>query len=489
MVFSLTRFTGVHNPSIKAVTSSKRPFLNEWLFRNTQNNNIYGFTSALRRKRLFWKWFKDQPEVSSPVSIRVNDTIGEVEFLAPDGTSLGRNKGIQARKFWEENHVRERLKSIWFDALVTGEGFGWQGFLSPEQIRNKTMQFFENLDISTKERDGLLEMLTSKAIDEEQRVPRIFDHVASSTVDIVHDDVEVMNYTQTVGTHKETFLPSEILHFKFQDVDGKVHGHTPISSLHREILLLWFLKENMVSYIRNGGNPDKVFILPDEQANSPNHQLLMDLLTDFNAIENRNGNLALTGNIDVKDLNNRMRDLEYKELALYVTSNIAYALQIPVTRIPYMIGKSQSGGDSGGISDSGYWAMIEADQRKIEDILNTQMFSRMGVRVRFRKRYKLDELRETQALSMRADAVGKIQGLYRQYGKQLSMSKLNSMMDFMETDIEDAQMQLPEQITEQRNQQVLSNNELAGNQERRNARRQEQMNSANSVMNNPGRES
>ena len=156
--------------------------------------------------------------------------------------------------------------------------------------------------------------------------------------------------------------------------------------------------------------------------------------------------------------------MDYKELALYVTSNIAYALQIPVSRIPYMIGKAQSAGDAGGLAESGYWSMIEADQRKIENLLNTQMFESMGWIVRFRKQHKIDDLRETQAMTMKADAIVKLQSIFKVYKKKLTEKKIINLMDINDDDVEEMteeEMMSPFEETGLRNQNMLNNQALA----------------------------
>lgn len=464
-------------------------FLNPSRSRFSSRSNNISQVSLLEGKRRFWRWFKDQPELSSPVSIRVNDTIQSVEFYKPDGSALGRNKMLEAQRFWEENFMDERLKSIWFDAIGTGEGFGWKGFVSMEQLKEvlDTVALKNKSRYNTKE---LYNRLFLKSMDEDLRSPRVFDYVPSSTVLVDADTHDVTGYTQYVGNQKVEFDTKEIVHFMFQRLDGKAAGHTPVIGLRREMILLWFIKENMLGYVRNGGLPNKIFTLPKEQANSENHKLIESILIDYNAVENRNGNLVLTGEVDVQDMNEKLRDLEYKDLALWVTSNIAYALQIPVTRIPYLIGTSSTGGDGGGLADSGYWSMIEADQKKIENLMNTQVFKDMGFIMRFRKRYKLDDLRETQALTMRADGITKIQSILLGFGKRLTPGKVLSMMDMNHSDVEDLSpedMMNPMEKSGLMNQNMLNNIQMEGdNMVKRDGKRTEQVNNPSGGANKPG---
>ncbi len=478
----------------KKAERGSHPLLNELLISPTQDprSSSRGLSTNLNRKKKFWQWYRDQPELSSPVSIRVNDTIQPVEFFKPDGTALGRNKMLEARRFWSGNFMDERLKSIWFDAIGTGEGFGWKGRVSIEQLKESVeiVSKKNSHGMSTKESGALFNELYLKAMDEDLRKSRVFDYVASSTMLVNNDKKEVLGFTQWVGNDKVEYKVDEIVHFMFQRADGKVSGHTPISTLNREMILLHFIKENMLGYVRNGGLPNKIFTMPEEESGSVNHTRVTQILSDYNAVENRNGNLVLTGKVNVEDMNQKLRDLEYKDLALWVTSNIAYAIQVPATRIPYLIGSASSGGDSGGVADAGYWSMVESDQAKIENLMNTQVLEPLGFIMRFRKRYKLDDLRETQALTMRADGITKVQGIFSGFGKRLTTGKILSMMDMGEADVEDipeADLMNGFERTGLMNQNMLNNVQMEGSdQARRDGDRTQQFNSPSGGANKPG---
>jgi hypothetical protein len=440
-----------------AVQHASRPLINAHTYGQWKRKN-QGMTMTSTRKKLFWEWFRSRPELNSPVFIRVNDTISEVEFVAPDGSPLGRNKRIEAENWYEMNMIDERLKSIWSDSIMTGSGFGWKGKISQGQLKELIKNYFSSMNIKSKE---LIEH-SLKAMDEDLRKPRIFDYVASSTMEIIHDEVEVLGFEQTVGTNVVRYTPEEIVHFAFSRLDGRVEGYTPIASLGPEMDLLWFIKENMKAYMRNQGLPRKVFSFPDEMANSKNHQHLIEQLETYGAVENRHGNLVLTGKVDVLDLEEKMRDMEYETLALLITSNIAYALHMPVSRIPYLIGKAQSAGDAGGLADSGYWSLIESDRRKIENLMYFQVTKPMGFRMRFKRKTTVENLREVQNWSMKADAVTKVDSVLAKFGKKLKDEKLFSLLGLQMEDVEKAPEQAMNGIekTGLRNQNMLNNQDL-----------------------------
>ena len=445
------------------IQSKQTPLLNSAYSTTTAHRGNISQSQTMRKKMQLMDWFKNRPELSSPITARVNDTIKEVDFLAPDGSPLGRNKRKQAEKFWTDNFANERLKSVWAEALVTGEAFAWKGKLKKAQVTstvNRTVDSIgKEVGINLKEMKSLM---YKKIMDEEDKITRVFDYVASSTVEVLHSEKEITGYVQSVNAKSEKFTKEEIIHFKFMDIDGKINGYSPVEGLATELILIWFIKENMMAYMRNNGVPKKIFTLTEEIANSPNHEQVKQQLETFGAIQSRHGNLVLTGKVDVKDLEEKLKDLEYENLALYVTSNIAYAFQIPVSRIPYMIGKAQSGGDAGGLAESGYWSMIEGDRLKIENLLNSQMLKPMGFIIRFKKSHKIDDLRETQAMSMKSDAITKVNTIFGVSGKRLTDKKILSLMDMGEDDLQDL---TPEEKAKADPKSGLMNQNLMNNQE------------------------
>jgi len=480
MSLSLTKTFKVKNST---------PYLNTRIssgsFKRSSNN--ISATQKIRQKKQLVEWFKTRPELNSPVLARVNDTIRDINFFKPDGKPLGATTRKRAEKWWRDNFMDDRLKSIWTDAIITGEGFGWKGKPSKSQLKTVIDEVVSS-NINTKDLDfdvkSLKKELLSKAMDEDSKIVRVFDYIASSTMEVEHTNTSITCYVQQVATNKQTFNVEEVIRFPFTNINGEVNGYTPILSLASELILIWFIKENMLAYMRNNGVPKKVFTLLEENANSANHKYLIEQLSDLGAVQNRHGNLVLTGKIDVKDLEEKIKDMDYKELALYVTSNIAYALQIPVSRIPYMIGKAQSAGDAGGLAEAGYWSMIGSDQRKIENLLNTQMFERMGWVVKFKKEQKIDDLRETQAMSMKADAITKIQSIFGLFGKKLTINKVIDLMDLSEDDVSDLTPEEKEgglEKTGLNNQNLLNNQELIrGTPAAKKAER-----SKNAAVNNP----
>lgn len=405
-----------------------RPLLNTLPYNVTNNPSTIRSPGFQYKK--FWQWFKARPELVAVINVLTTDIIGDrPEFVGTDGKPLGRNKFLQAQRFWRENRVKESVKAILYDMFVTGDGYGWIGKLSADDRAQKAKEIADIFTMKHKLPNSKTSELAIKiAQDEDLKAPKKFDYVASSTVQIENSYQEILSYWQNVSGKTRRFAPHEIIHFRLNTLDGMVQGFSPMEALIAEIMLIYFVKENMLAFMRNGGSPSKVFVLPDELSNSDNHQFLVETLQRYNVVENRNGNLVFTGNVDIKDLASTPKDMEYKEMALYLTSNIAFAFSIPVTRIPYLVGDSATGGDSGGIAESGYWNMISEKQDQIEDLLNLQLFEGLGWNIKLNRKYKQDEVREAQTASMSADTVQKKQAIYKSIGLAMKDGRVAELL-------------------------------------------------------------
>lgn len=417
---------------------SKRPFIND--IPNVTSVTRYSALNA--NYRLFWKRFRESPELVAVLSTIIIDILGDrPKWTAIDGGPLGRNKRLEAIRFWRSNRGKENIAGMLFDKLLTGDGYIWKG--TPEEkekvraIRKvlKERYGFNLNDVKMKE-------LISETMDEDYNVATRMQYVASSTMEILTDDHDVLGYKQTVRGGTTKFSTQEMIHFRHMALNGYVRGFTPVEALTSELILLTLVKGNMLAYMQNGGSPDLAFVLPKEMANSKNHQYMVDVLQKFKGVPNMHGNLVLTGEVGIEQLSGTPKDMEYKDLALYIASNIAFVYGLPVTRIPYLIGQSATKGDNGGISDSGYWNRISYQQDDLEDLLNSQLFEPMGWHIEFPRRYKQDEVREAQTASMNADTVQKMQTILAASGKQLKVEKVVQLLDLAEDDLEELDLTL-----------------------------------------------
>lgn len=435
-----------------------RPMLNEIPF-TQRNGSIRAMNGPQLKKKAFVDWFMTRPELCSPVTIRVNDTITEVDFYDLDGSPLGRNKLLQARKFWDGNQMYKRLKSWQFDRVMTGSGFLWKGSAINQRSVKKEAYIKQLKEISTRTAkqalggiqtravEELSDKLFLRAMDEDLRKVRIVDYIASSTMVIEHDGYDVINYVQVSNVKTEEFSPEEIIHTPFMDINGKVDGFTPVMSLGWEMVMLWAIKENMLSYFRNGAVTGKMIIMPEEIATSENFKWLKTELMNNGILENRHGHLLLTGKVEVENLEDGLKDMDFENLFMHIKSNVANAILVPLSRLGDYQSKG-GGSDAGGLADSGYWSGIESDQRVIEMDLNSQLFNELGFSIRFKKPYKIDEVREAQAANQNIAFILQANtGLANSYQKRIKIESYLNLIsgNSREVSVDDVE-DLPEEI-------------------------------------------
>lgn len=450
MVIAFSNFVAP-SPSVN-VNGERRPIFNDIPFTVDGTNSRLGGPQS--NYRLFWQQFKSSPELVATLSVPITDVLGDRPiFTNVDGTPAGRNKQLRAQKFWRDNRMKESTKAGLYDGFVTGDGYWWLGRMTSDERLKHVSDLVKRIGnfLNTKEQNKLI---LKASQDEDLKAPKKFDYVASATMAIRHTNTEILGYTQNVGGQFAKFNVEEIIHYRYLTLDGKVNGFAPAEALSSEIWLLWYIKQNMVSFFRNGGAPSKMFVLPDEISGSPNHKFLVQTLQRYQMVQNRNGNLVFTGNVDMNDLAANPKDMEYKELALYAASNIAFAYGIPVTRIPYLVGTSANKGDSGGLAESGYWNRISEIQDEVEDLLNGQLFEEMGVHIHFNRKYKQDEVRESQTSNMNADTITKYQSIFNSKGKKLSAKFMSEFLNIPLDEIEE--------MTEEDKQSMMTNNGLMG---------------------------
>lgn len=451
MVLPVTNFLSSSKPK------RKRPAYRDSFFSSSRFNSLGGTYSHAKQ----WRFFKQSPELYGVVSVPITDIMGDrPSFVRPDGSKLGPKLQNKAERLWKGNRMKETMRAILFDMFVTGDGYGWKGRLSDKERASYAKELADSFSPMLKTKEQYNSLVLKAMQDEVLKEPKKFDYVASSTVQIISDHFDVQAYRQISAGIQQDFTPEEIIHFRYETLDGSVQGYSPLESLFKEVLLLMYVKGNMQTYMENGGQPDKLYILKDSKPGSPAYERFRESLKTFNTPTGNHGSLLASGEVDVQDVSAHMSDLQFKELALWAASNIALAYHIPVNRIPYLVGESATKGDSGGLSDAGYWNMISERQDQVEDLMNSQFFSDLNFEIRLPRGYKQDEVRDAQTFSMNAQTVKELQSIYRSQGKQLTTSKINQLLNIAEHDIQplpESELMSPEQRTGQQNQNLLNN--------------------------------
>lgn len=347
------------------------------------------------------RWARRSPQIMGFLNVIATDILSDsIEFNPLKEGESGRNKRLKAKAFWEANKGVDVAEEMIYDLLLLGIGYNWLGTINDVQLKEFCQTVAREIlpGKETKE----LEMKAQKMFeiiktDKADKLAKKLRHIAASTVSLQTDGYQIRSVTQRVGVSIQVYDPDEVLMFRLMPLDGKVYPYPPMESLLAEIYLLWLITQNYISFFENGGKPDNVFILPKELAGSKNHAYLIDTLTKYKKIQNKHGNLVFTGDLSIEQLSKVEHEMENKELGLYIVGVLAMFYGVPVGRIPFLVGKAASGGDAGGLADSGYWRKISVWQSKLEAEYNYKLWNPFfGVSMKFSRGYLQDEVRETQ---------------------------------------------------------------------------------------------
>ena len=384
--------------SRSASTSRGAPLLNS-LF--TEQFSRYANISTNTGYKTYMAWARKSPQLMGFINILATDILSDdIEFFPLNRNDSGRNKVKQSQKFWNENEGLEVIEEMLYDFFITGIGYNWIGAIDEKSVKEYCLAIAKKIYPTYEKKELEIKadrMYDTARLSKELNLAKKLRYVASSTMSINADRHKVTGYSQTVGGNAVKFNVDEIIPFKLMPLDGKIYPFPPMEALLAEVYLIWLISQNYVSFFENGGKPDNVFILPKELAGSKNHEYLIETLKKYKKIQNKHGNLVFTGDLSVEQLQKAEQQMENKELSLYIISVFAQFYGVPVSRIPFLVGKSATGGDSGGLADSGYWRKISVWQSKIETPLNNRLWNPyFGTQMKFGRGYLQDDVRETQ---------------------------------------------------------------------------------------------
>ncbi|MHA1690030.1 MAG: phage portal protein [Candidatus Heimdallarchaeaceae archaeon] len=372
------------------------PMLNSLFVERFSEFNPYSKDTTFKG---FMKWARKSPAMMGFLGVIATDMLSDQIDFKPFDDESDVSKALEAKAFWSLNKGLEVAEETLYDLFVTGVGYNWKGKLNELQMKEHFKDSLGELNnkLEGKElefkAEEMISLLKSKSPD---KLVKKLRHVASSTMSINSDKYDITGYVQRVGGHTEKFDVDDIIEFRLMPFDGKIYPFPPMECIMAEVYLLWLITQNYVSFFENGGKPDNVFILPKEIAGSKNHEYLIDTLRKYKKIQNKHGNLVFTGDLTVEKMSAVEDQMENKDLGLYLVSVIAMMYGIPVSRLPFLIGKAATSGDSGGLADSGYWRKISVWQSKMEEGYNRELWiPYFGVEMKFKRGYLQDEVRES----------------------------------------------------------------------------------------------
>lgn len=464
------------------------PFQKHLPMINSLTNSLYSYLSEygqVRKKKELMAWYKRIPELTGLTNKVAKDIVGKYHFEAVGkDASTGRNRLLKANRFAAEVALRKTMLSHVVDMLVTGDGFGWIGKMSKSNLKElvdarlsevRKIGKLEKKSLSSAIMDSLMPMLECKienniedltSIDEDLLRPRKYRSIASSTMEIVFDQYDIQKYIQWVGGNQQEFSTEEIIHFTLQDVDGKINGFTPVECVIVQLELLRLMWQNMLSIHKNGGAPDKLFVLEDIKPGTEAYSRIEQQLQKYKLVENKHGNMLFTGKVTVEELN-QLDKMQFMDSGLYITGVMAMQWQIPRSSIPYVVGQANTKDDTGGNSERGYWMNIDFAQQIFAETFNTQFWMPyFGVKLVFDNAYVQHDVQIETANSLKFNNVKLVDDMAKSHGKQLTFEKLTELIGLHPDYFEEAEQMMP--VASTMNQQ-LSKDEVGKSDDKKNA--------------------
>lgn len=448
------------------------PMLNEV---STSLSSYLASQGQISRKKTFMRWYKNTPELVGFINKVVSDMCSRYHFEAIGKAGSGRNRILKAQRFAMEVGYRQLREEVCADGLITGDGIAWMGQIPlntiKSTIKDKLKEYLAvHPHIEVKEKESVVNSIftqikenyyqkiekkhvnnqelndTGPFLDEDVLAPKVLRYVPSTTVEVVYDRYDIKGYNHFLGVYLPMFFsPEEIIHFTFMKRDGKVNGFTPVESIIVQLELLRQMWQNQLALHKNGGYPDKVFVLENTSVSSPAYQRIKEEIEKYKLAENKHGNMVFTGKVNVLELQ-QLDQMQFKDVGLYVTGLVAMQWGIPRSSIPFIIGGTNTKDDTGGNSERGYWEFIKGFQDKYDEIWNTQLWiPYFGVKLVSENSYMQMDIQKEQALQAKLQNLNNIDMLLSKHGKILSFKRKMEVIGYQDDDIEDVTPEMMQQ--------------------------------------------
>lgn len=430
---------------------SKTPLLNEILIPSFNVAGLRSNTTFSKKKNLIAN-YKSIPELTALIN-KVANAANERYYFEPlEKKQSNRNRVLQADKFATNINLTSLNQSSFIDILSTGEAFDWIGKLSKEQVDEtvKEAVIRKGMPFNLLTKEFYMKANFGEAYtDEDILKPRKLRYVASSTVDTIHDGLDVVEYKQVVGTSEVNYTPKEIIHFKFLEVDGKVNGFTPVVSILVQLELLHLMWQNQLALVRNGGKMDMIISIEDLDVSNPSFKRIEQEIRKYGVVQNRHGVLLLGGKVKTEEIK-QLDNMQFESMGLYITGLIAMQWGIQRASLGLVNKDANTKDDSGGSSDRDFYRNLERFQDSYLHVFNTQFWiPYFSVKMCFDKAYKHDELLEVQTEQTRLNNMTFMNNLLAKSKKQLNPQYIMREMDIDEDDLEEFQMDPMQEMQQQ----------------------------------------
>ena len=378
---------------------SSQPLLNEF-----HHGRFFESRTRTVTRTLFEQVRRDPNLLAMLSRVITEHFLRPVDFFDLDGNPLKGDKLKEITKMWVKNRVQEgAIAGQAMDFFVDGSGFGWHASvfnnMNEKQKEVMTAEATKMKQVGI----GIGEFAMERA-----KMPRKINYLAASTITIKHDEHDVVFYIQEVAQKRLRWEVDQVVHVKNMEFNGEVRGYTPLRALTTDIAIMFMLKENIIAKLQNGGSPDQIIALKNASGISKGKFLRLETaLESFSHLRKSHGNMPVDAEITVHKMGTDLKDMEYRELAMFVISQYALSLGLPTSRIPFMMtgkGGTTGKGQLSGNTEDSYQDLINARRMVFENAWNP-VFMDAGFTFKFRRDNLQDDIRETQASANRAAAM------------------------------------------------------------------------------------
>lgn len=389
------------------VESKERPYLNSMYISGPYN----GEPRSMNLNTLIY-WVKNTPECIGIIKRIATDIVTSFGFVAiEEPIAAGRPKKNYSAKledkakiFARRNFLKQKLLAAVIDWLMTGDGYIWKGRLSNKQVKESIDKHYSLLGIETKEIVTYIKTEFKQFFDEDWNSVNAIEVIPSSMVLIEHDHEVIKKFIQKAKAQPEKnrqWSPSEVIHAKFMEIDGKVYGFSPMEASYTAIKTINAIQDYGYNYFANGVKLDRAWMFSGN-VNQNYIDAFEETLKQYKRVRNSHGDLMVAGadKISVEKLNEVSEEMEHRQLAIHAVGRLAFAFNMPADILSSILGVDVKGTAIGSdIEDAGYNRNIEQSQRYWEELLNTQLFApEFKVEIKLEKTFKQDKIREVQYL-------------------------------------------------------------------------------------------
>lgn len=385
-----------------------------------------------------YEMIRRTPELISMLDSVVSDHfMGAVDFYDSFGKPLGPTKIKQVQSFWEDMNVQnDAFYGQALDYFVDGSSFGWHANAAQFLTTKQKEQFVKMKELNPE---------VAQFATEQAHMPRKISYIAASTMSIKNDEYGEVFYVQETAGQKVRWETDQIVHIKLMDFNGEIRGFSALKALIKEISMMYLLKENIVAKLENGGSPDYIISLKGANGSSKaRFQRLRTALESFSHLRKSHGNMPIDAEVSIHPLGTDLKDMEYRELAMFIISEFALALGLPTSRVPFLMtgsGGSSNKGELSGNAEDSYQTKINSRRKQWENSWN-KIFKKAGFMFKFRRDNLQDDVRETQASVQRSAFVTGVQDSLFKSKKRLRLPAHLALLsgrqvNITEEDIED----------------------------------------------------